>query len=108
MAERSVRSPRWRGGEVGAETVFEYHQDGDLVWARYTGGSIRLGHLVGTRDGDTIDFRYSQLKPKARPPTAIAGPRCTNCRTAASSSRETWEWESRAGTGTCVVEEVTR
>ena len=29
-----------RSGDVGPETIFEYHQDGDIVWARYVGGSI--------------------------------------------------------------------
>jgi hypothetical protein len=48
-------------GEAGRATVFEYHEDGGVVWARYQGGSVRLGFLVGTRDRDRIDFRYSQL-----------------------------------------------
>jgi len=40
-------------GDVGPGTVFEYRQDDDgVVWARYAGGSVRLGFLVGTRRGD--------------------------------------------------------
>src|SRR5262245_56693370 len=50
-------------GEAGAEAVFEYHEDGDLVWGRYRGGAVRLGYLVGTRDGDRLDFR---LQPTER------------------------------------------
>jgi hypothetical protein len=46
------------GGEVGIVSIFEYHLDGDLLWAWYAGGSVRLRHLVGPRDGDTIHFRY--------------------------------------------------
>jgi len=38
-------------GEVGADTVFEYNEDDGLVWASYRGGEIRLGFLVGSRDG---------------------------------------------------------
>lgn len=48
-------------GEVGDGTVFEYHQDGDLVWACYSGGRIRLGYLVGTRVGDGLLFRYTHV-----------------------------------------------
>ncbi|UNI17051.1 hypothetical protein JDV02_003431 [Purpureocillium takamizusanense] len=33
-------------GEVGAETTFHYHQDGDIVWAEYAGGSVVRGSLV--------------------------------------------------------------
>ena len=47
-------------GEASAETVFEYHQNGDLIWATYQGGAVRLGFLVG-RVTVTLDFRYSQL-----------------------------------------------
>ena len=39
-------------GEASNETVFEHYQEGDLVWARYEGGAVRLGYLVGTRNGD--------------------------------------------------------
>ena len=34
-------------GEVSSETVFHYHQDGDLVYAEYSGGEILKGHLLG-------------------------------------------------------------
>ncbi|MGV9574483.1 hypothetical protein ACWDRX_36190, partial [Streptomyces nigra] len=30
--------------------------------AEYSGGDVVRGHLVGTRDGDRLDFRYVQLK----------------------------------------------
>ncbi len=33
-------------GEVSGDTVFEYHQDGDLVWAEYSGGEIVRGNLI--------------------------------------------------------------
>jgi len=30
-------------GEVGEDTLFHYHQDGDIVTAEYEGGSIVKG-----------------------------------------------------------------
>jgi hypothetical protein len=48
-------------GEASEATLFEYHEQDSLVWARYEGGAVRLGFLVGTRQGDRLDFRYSQL-----------------------------------------------
>jgi hypothetical protein len=43
-------------GEASSATVFEYHEADDLVWARYEGGAVRLGFLVGVRDGDSLEF----------------------------------------------------
>ncbi|WP_018353481.1 hypothetical protein [Longispora albida] len=93
------------GGEVSTETVFEYHQDGDLVWAEYSGGTIRRGHLVGTRHGDRLDFRYAQLNTAGE----TAAGHCVSTVESGPGGRlrlhETWEWESKAGSGTSVVEE---
>jgi hypothetical protein len=47
-------------GEATAATTFEYHELDGVVWARYEGGAIRLGFLVGTRVGDRLEFRYSR------------------------------------------------
>ena len=50
-------------GEASEATVFEYHEQNGVVWARYEGGAVRLGFLdlVGTRQDDRVHFRYSQL-----------------------------------------------
>lgn len=94
------------GGEVSAETLFEYHETDGLVWARYAGGTVRLGFLVGTRTGDRLDFRYAQVNDAGE--TAVGHCRSDVERLADGRLRlhETWEWESRPGTGTSVVEEV--
>lgn len=42
--------------------VAVYHQDGDLVWAEFTGGDVRRGSLAGTCAPDgTLDFAYSMV-----------------------------------------------
>ncbi|MGY0232569.1 hypothetical protein [Longispora urticae] len=92
------------GGDVGTDTVFEYHQDGDLVWASYSGGSIRLGHLVGTRDGDTLDFRYSQLTTDGRTDAGHCLARVEALPDGRLRLHEEWRWESREGSGTSIVE----
>jgi hypothetical protein len=49
-------------GDVGGDTVFAYHEDADgTVWARYAGGAVRLGFLVGTRRRDGLEFRYAHV-----------------------------------------------
>jgi hypothetical protein len=94
-------------GDVGGETRFEYHQDQDLtVWARYAGGAVRLGHLVGTRTGDTLAFRYVHLISSGQ----SASGRCRSTIDELADGRlrlsEVWEWESKPGAGTSVLEEV--
>ena len=49
-------------GDVGSETVFHYHQDGNIVWAEYSGGNVVCGHLVAIRDNDgALDMRYQHV-----------------------------------------------
>jgi hypothetical protein len=94
------------GGDVGAQTVFEYAEEGGIVHARYGGGAIRLGFLVGTREGDTLRFRYVQVLADG---TTASG-RCESRVEALADGRlrlhEAWAWESQPGEGTSVVEEV--
>jgi hypothetical protein len=93
------------GGEAGEATVFEYHEEGDLVWARYEGGAVRLGFLVGRRDGDRLEFRYSQLNAGGE----TSSGRCATTISVFPDGRlrldEVWAWESKPGTGTSAAEE---
>ena len=92
-------------GDVGAATVFRYREDAGVVWADYAGGAVRRGYLVGTRDGDRLDFRYVHLDTDG----ATASGRCTSRVEVLADGRvrlhETWSWESREGSGQSVVEE---
>ncbi|MGN9910030.1 hypothetical protein ACTMTJ_21005 [Phytohabitans sp. LJ34] len=94
------------GGEVGTGTVFTYHERDGEIWADYSGGAIRRGHLVGTRDGDRLDFRYVQLNTDGQTSTG----HCVSAVSAIADGRlrldETWQWESRPGSGTSAVVEL--
>jgi len=49
-------------GEVSEETVFSYHQKGNLLWAEYAGGEIIRGNLLGTVDGNgVLNFHYHHI-----------------------------------------------
>jgi hypothetical protein len=93
-------------GEASAETVFEYHEDNGVVWARYHGGAVRLGFLVGTRHGDRLDFRYSQLNENGE----TSNGRCSTTLSVLPDGRvrlsEVWAWESKPGSGTSAAEEA--
>ena len=94
------------GGEIGAETVFEYRERDGEVWASYSGGPIRHGYLVGTRADDLIALRYVQLNVDGQ----TSSGRCSTVVSVLVDGRlrldETWEWESRPGGGTSLVEEL--
>ena len=62
-------------GEGSEETVFEYHERHGVIWARYEGGAVHLGFLVGTRDGDRLDFRYSQLNESGETASGLGSAR---------------------------------
>ncbi|MER5859450.1 hypothetical protein ACFV2Z_35565 [Streptomyces sp. NPDC059688] len=94
-------------GQVGTRTRFAYHETDGRIWAEYAGGEVVRGHLVGTREGDRLDFRYVQLRTDG----TTAGGHCVSTVVELPDGRlrlaETWEWESAAGSGTSVVEQVT-
>jgi hypothetical protein len=92
-------------GEASSATVFEYHKKEGVVWARYSGGPVRLGFLVGTRDGDHLEFRYSQLNESGE----TSSGRCSTAVSVLPDGRlrlsEVWAWESKPGAGKSVAEE---
>ncbi len=95
-------------GEVSAATVFEYHQDGALVWAEYRGGSIVFGTLIATVDAqDCLDMRYQHVNAAGELMTG----RCHSTPELLPDGRlrlhERWQWTCGDGsTGESVLEEI--
>ena len=51
-----------KNGEVSEQTVFTYHQSGNLLWAEYSGGDIWKGSLIGTvLSNGELDFVYHHM-----------------------------------------------
>jgi hypothetical protein len=94
------------GGDVGSETIFEYAEEDGIVHARYGGGAVRLGFLVGTRAADVLRFRYAQLRADGTTATGRCESRIETLEDGRLRLHETWAWESQDGAGTSVVEEV--
>jgi hypothetical protein len=95
-------------GEVGPETVFEYHQEGDVVRASYEGGGIRSGVLVATADDEgNLDARYAHVNAAGELMTG----ECRSTPEVLSDGRlrlnEEWRWTSGdRSSGRSVVEEI--
>ncbi len=94
-------------GDVGDDTYFEYREDPDgVVHAKYEGGSVRLGYLVGTRVGDELEFRYTHVTSERLTASGQCRSRIKVLDDGRLRMQETWEWTSQPGAGSSVIEEV--
>lgn len=95
-------------GEVGAETVFTYHQKGDVVWATYEGGAIRFGTLIAKVDGNgVLDMRYHHVNAAGELMTGVCRSTPERLPDGRIRLHEQWRWTSGDGsTGESVIEEV--
>lgn len=95
-------------GEVGSETIFHYHQKGDLVWAEYEGGEIVLGSLIAKSDADgNLDMRYQHLNKSG----GLMTGKCLSTPEVLPDGRirlhEKWQWTSGdLSSGESIVEEM--
>lgn len=95
-------------GEVTAETTFWYHQEGQLVWAEYQGGSITKGFLIANvQEDNSLDMRYQHVNTQGELMTG----RCHSTPELLPDGRvrlhERWQWTSGDGSsGQSIVEEV--
>jgi len=93
-------------GVVDPETRLTFRQNGARVLARYGGGRVRRGVLVGGIDGAVLTFRYLQVEDSGE----IHGGRstCDVRRTPEGRLRvvEHFRWTTRDGSGTNVFDEV--
>lgn len=82
-------------GEVSEQTVFSYHQSGNLLWAEYSGGDIWKGSLIGTVlcNGE-LDFVYHHINRDMQVKTG----KCHSVPTILENGKielsEKWEWTS--------------
>ena len=95
-------------GEVDAETIFHYRQEGDVVWATYSGGAIRQGTLVAkVLENGRLDMRYSHVNTNGELMTG----QCLSTPEVLENGRlrmhEQWQWTSGDhSNGTSMIEEV--
>lgn len=103
---RSIENSR--SGEVGSETIFHYHQDGDVVWGEYSGGEIVRGALIAkVLSDDSLDMRYQHVNRSGELMTGI----CTSIPELLTDSRvrlhETWRWTcGDHSSGESIIEEI--
>ncbi|MDY6819835.1 MAG: hypothetical protein SVG88_14335 [Halobacteriales archaeon] len=94
-------------GDVGGETYFWFEQRDDLIHARYEGGVVRLGYLVGLHTGETLQFRYTHVTTDGETATGQSTDRIEVLSDGRLRLHEEWSWDSKSGSGTSVLEELT-
>lgn len=95
-------------GEVGAETVFKYHQSDNLVWAEYNGGAIIFGNLLAKVDENGIlDVRYQHLNRQGNLMTGVCRSTPQILRDGRIRLFEKWQWTcGDFSEGESVIEEI--
>lgn len=95
-------------GDTGGETIFDYRQSGDVVWATYAGGSVKFGTLVATVAGDgSLDMRYQHLDTSGGFKTGRCHSRLEVLPDGRYRLHEEWQWTSPdTSSGRSVIEEI--
>jgi hypothetical protein len=90
----------------GGSSIGHYHQDGDLVWAEFSGAAVRLGRLVGTcRPDGSIDATYCFVTAGGE---TIAGACLSTPSVVDGRLRLTERWRRLDGSsGVSQIEEIT-
>ena len=92
-------------GEVSSQTIFAYHQKGNVIWAEYSGGSIIKGFLLGTiDDNNNLHFNYQHINTdnEIKSGSCNSVPKTENGRL---RFYEKWKWTD-GEEGTSIIEEI--
>ncbi|MGI9541812.1 MAG: n-acetylglutamate synthase [Cyclobacteriaceae bacterium] len=94
--------------EVSGETLFHYHQEGQVVWAEYSGGVIIKGHLIAKLGAaGELNMRYHHINSDLEIMTGTCQSRPEALPDGRLRLHEQWQWTSGDHSeGTSLVEEV--
>lgn len=92
-------------GTVNRDTVFKYRQDGDLVTADYSGGTIRHGSIIARLKGDQLHMLYQCLTVDGELKAGSAIAEITVSEAGKLKLQLAWEWlngDKQSGVSTYV------
>jgi hypothetical protein len=91
-------------GEVSAETIFHYRQEGSIVKATCSGGGILAGSLIAVVDENgVLDMRYQHVNERYELMTGTCVSTPEILEDGKIRLHEEWQWTSK---GRSVVEEI--
>lgn len=95
-------------GEVSGKTVFHYRQEGQILWATYSGGSIIFGTITGkVFETGELEFSYQHVNTHGE----IMTGKCKSIPHILEDGRirlsEEWQWTCKDfSKGHSIVEEM--
>jgi GNAT superfamily N-acetyltransferase len=92
--------------EVNEETVFNFYQNGELVYAEYTGGKIKYGEIFGLIENETIYFYYSQVNITGEKNQGSSKDEIRTLENGKLQLIDKWQWKTKSGQGLCILEEI--
>jgi len=93
-------------GECSAETVLHFEQLGNVVSARYRGGQVIDGYLIGVLNLNKIAFRYVQIGAKLEVDGGHSEGEFEVLTDGRLQLTEHFHWDTRCGSGTNVFIQV--
>ena len=95
-------------GETSFDTIFHYHQVGNIVTANYSGGQIISGSLIAlTGANGALNMRYHQVNTKGELMTGICFSTPEILPNGKIRLHEKWEWTSGdKSKGESIIEEL--
>lgn len=93
-------------GVVGGDTRLYFTQRDARVTARYAGGRVLRGWLVGRWDGDVLRFRYAQREDSGMIHAGNSVCVVEDCPDGCLRLFEHFTWNTRSGSGVNVFDEL--
>lgn len=84
-------------GIVNEDTIFRFSQVDDVVTAKYSGGKIIQGFLVGKINGANLEFSYCQMQLDGVLDCGLSFCQLSIDKNGKFLLKENFEWKTRPG-----------
>ncbi len=94
-------------GQVNQETIFTYHQKGEMIWATYSGGEVKIGTLSGQFIDDTrLYFHYGHWDLDGNYRSGKCHSEITVLADGRLRIHEEWVWDDESKKGESTLVEI--
>lgn len=91
--------------EVTTETIFNFYQNEELIYAEYKGGKVKYGEIFGLIEKETVHFYYSQTNFEGGKNQGSSKDEIKVLPNHKLQLIDRWEWKNKSGQGLCIMEE---
>ncbi len=91
--------------EVTTETIFNFYQNEELIYAEYKGGKVKYGEIFGLIENATVCFYYNQVNLEGGKNQGSSIDEIKILPNNKLQLIDKWEWKNKTGQGLCIMEE---